>query len=374
MKPKVEIRKIESYQLDLIKSAVEAFLTSARSFRLDNAKTVLIKPNLLGGFPPEKAVTTHPVVLEAIIQYLLDQGKEVWLGDSPGGSGNVKQVWQITGMQELADKYPIKLVNLASYGVQESDIKGCKLQISKLVWQVDAIINVSKYKTHSLMAFTGAVKNLFGFVPGMVKTEYHKLYPDTDGFGHMIASLHKAVKHRITYNIMDGIVGMDGAGPSAGNPRKFGLLFGSASAPALDYIAATYMGFKLSQVGYLREVLHDEGIIPSQIIYPVSFNEFQLTDVDNQTAGIRSQIMRYVPGFMKYLLQKMFDFYPFITENCKACMICVKSCPVQTIKVGFEGIPAIMTDKCIRCLCCHEMCPHQAITIQKSPLARLILN
>jgi len=374
MKPKVEIRKIESYQLDQIKSAVEAFLTSAHLTRLDHAKTVLIKPNLLGGFAPEKAVTTHPVVLEAIIQYLLEQGKEVWVGDSPGGAGNVKQVWQTTGMQELADKYPIKLVNLSAHGVQEFNIKGCKLQISKIVWQIDAIINVSKYKTHSLMAFTGAVKNLFGLVPGMVKTEYHKLYPNSDEFGHMIASLHKTVKHRITYNIMDGIIGMDGAGPSAGTPRKFGLLLGSVSAPALDYIAATFMGFKLNQVGYLKEVLHDEGIIPSQIEFPVSFNDFLLPEVDHQTAGIRSQIMRYVPGFMKYVLKTLFDFYPLITADCQKCMICVKSCPVQTIKVGFDDVPVVMTDNCIRCLCCHEMCPHHAIIIQKSRLARLILQ
>ncbi len=374
MKPKVEIRKIDAYQPDLIKAAIESFLSSPRSFRLDNAKTVLIKPNLLGAFAPEKAVTTHPVVLEALIKYLLEIGKEVWLGDSPGGSGNVKQIWQVTGMQELADKYPIKLVNLASFGVQEFDINGCKLQISKIVWQVDAVISVSKYKTHSLMAYTGAIKNLYGLVPGMVKTEYHKLYPDTDGFGHMIASLHKTIKHRITYHIMDGIIGMEGAGPSAGKPRNFGLLFGSSSAPALDYIASSYMGFQLKQVKYLREVLHDEGIIPSQIEYPVSFTDFHIAKVDFQTAGLRSQMMRYIPGFVKLIVKRMFVFYPFITESCQACMICVKSCPVQTIKVGFNGVPAIDTDKCIRCLCCHELCPHHAIIIKKSPLAKLFLD
>ena len=374
MKQKVEIRSIESYQLDQLKSAVAAFLSSARSVRLDNAKTVLIKPNLLGGFAPEKAVTTHPIVIEAIIQYLLDRGKEVWLGDSPGGSGNVKQVWLTTGLQALADKYPIQLVNLSSAGVQEIITDGCTLRISKIVWQVDAIISVSKYKTHSLMAYTGAIKNLFGLVPGMIKTEYHKLFPATDNFGHMLAALHKTVKHRVVYHIMDGIVGMDGAGPSAGNPRNFGLLFGSTSAPALDYIASTFMGFKLKQIGYLKEALHDEGIIPSQIEYPVSFNDFRLKNVDIQTAGNSSHAMIFVPGFIKYLLKKTFVFYPLITDSCQACLICVKSCPVQTIKIGFEGIPAIDTDKCIRCLCCHEMCPYHAITIQKSLFARLVLK
>jgi NAD-dependent dihydropyrimidine dehydrogenase PreA subunit len=224
------------------------------------------------------------------------------------------------------------------------------------------------------MAYTGALKNLFGLVPGMIKTEYHKTYPATEGFGHMLVALHKTVKHRVAYHIMDGIVGMDGAGPSAGNPRNFGLLFGSASAPALDYIGATYMGFKLRDVGYLKEALHDEGIIPSQIEYPVSFNGFRLTGVDTRTASNRSHIMNYVPGFMRFFLRKLFVFYPFITDKCKSCLVCVKSCPVQTIKIGFDGVPAIFTDNCIRCLCCHEMCPYTAITIRKSAFARLFLG
>lgn len=374
MKPKVELRKIDAYQLEPVKSAVEAFLASSRSFRLENAKTVLIKPNLLGGFAPEKAVTTHPIVLEAIIQILLSQGKEVWLGDSPGGSGNVKQIWQVTGMQALADKYNIRLVNFANYGVQKYDSGDCLLQISKIVWRVDAIISVSKYKTHSLMAYTGAIKNLYGLVPGMIKTDYHRQYPDTDAFGHMIAALHKAVKHRIAYHIMDGIVGMEGAGPSAGNPRNFGLLFGSTSAPALDYIAASFMGFRLNQIGYLREVLHYEGIIPSRIEYPVSFNEFCLPKVNNRTVGMSSRMLRYLPGVIKLLVNSTFDFYPNISQDCKACLICVKSCPVQTIKVGYNGIPAVDKNNCIRCLCCHEMCPHHAIEIKKSAVAKLFLK
>ena len=80
MKVKVAIRKVETYNLPEVRAAVEDFLSAQKLPRLQNAKTVLVKPNLLAAFPPEKAVTTHPVVLEAIIQYLLENGKEVWLG------------------------------------------------------------------------------------------------------------------------------------------------------------------------------------------------------------------------------------------------------------------------------------------------------
>ncbi|MFO7659490.1 MAG: DUF362 domain-containing protein [Candidatus Cloacimonadaceae bacterium] len=374
MKTKVAVRNIESYQLAIIKEAVADFLSSANPSRLQNAKTVLIKPNLLGAFAPEQAVTTHPVVIEAIIQYLLEAGKEVWLGDSAGGTANTTDVWQVTGMQELADKYAVRLVNFSSFGIQDFTVDGVELKLSKVVWQADAIINVSKYKTHGLMAYTGAIKNLYGLVPGLIKTEYHKQYPDGVSFGHMLATLYMIVRHRVAYHIMDGIVGMDGAGPSAGTPKEFGLLFGSTSAAALDYLAASFMGFHLKQIRYVKEALHEEGIIPSQIEFPLSFNDFRLPNVNRKAVWLSSNLMLQVPNGVRTILKKVFDFYPRITEACQACQICVKSCPVQTIEVVGEGIPFIKTDKCIRCLCCHELCPYRAIEIHKSLVAKLFMH
>jgi uncharacterized protein (DUF362 family)/NAD-dependent dihydropyrimidine dehydrogenase PreA subunit len=371
---KVAIRKIDHYDVDEVYAGIKDFLKSNRTCRLDSAKTVLLKPNLLGSFTPDKAVTTHPVVMEAIIRYLLEQKKEIWIADSPGGTVNLNQVWQSSGLSALAEKYPVKLLNLSSFGVQEISLNGMKLKVSKVIWEADAIISVSKYKTHSMMAFTGAVKNLYGLVPGLVKSEYHKQYPETGEFAHLLATLYKAIKHRVCYHIMDGIVGMDGAGPSAGNPRNFGLLFGSTSAPALDYLAATMMGFKLQQVPYMHEVLHDDGILPSRITYPISFRQFSFENVDLKTATLRSMAMSYVPGFVRYAFNKLYNYYPLITPDCKKCLICVKSCPVETIKVGKDGIPVIIKDKCIRCLCCHEMCPHHAIIIEKTALAKLIIG
>jgi len=374
MKTSVSIRKIETYDLAAVKAAVSDFLAQDSPARLANARTVLIKPNLVGPFAPEQAVTTHPIVLEAVITCLLDKGKEVWMGDSPGGTANLKQVWNTCGLTDLANRYPIKLVNFASFGVQEMQADDITLQVSKVIWEADAVLSVSKYKTHSLMAYSGAVKNLYGLIPGLVKSTYHRQYPETGGFAHLLAMLHKSVKHRIAYHIMDGIVGMDGAGPSAGNPRNFGLLFGSASAAALDYIGSSLMGFKLQQVPYLTEILHDDGILPSAIEIPISFQGFKLPQVDRNTVGFRSQAIRYVPGFVKYGFRKLFDFYPVIMPECKACLICVQSCPMQTIRVMPDKKPHIMVDNCIRCMCCHEMCPHHAITVHKTWLANLLFS
>jgi len=373
MKVKVAVRSIDSYNLELIKSGIREFIESNDIRRLDSARTVLIKPNLLGGFAPEKAVTTHPVVLEALIQILLEAKKEVWIGDSPGGNVNLQDVWDTCGISNLAERYTVKLINLNHFGVQDIEHNGFKISLSKAVWEADTIINAGKYKTHGLVAYTGAVKNLYGLIPGLTKSYYHRQFPDSQSFGKLLTELYSAVKHRIAFNVLDGIWGMDGAGPSAGRVRKFGLLFCSESAPALDYVATKFMGFKLEQVPYLREAMHDDGILSSQIEYPLSFNDFQLPDVDIRTSQFSSRSIMYLPSALKYVFRKVYNFSPFITDECQSCYVCVKVCPVQTIKPDDNGVPVINTAKCIRCMCCHEMCPHYAITLHKSFLTRLIM-
>jgi uncharacterized protein (DUF362 family)/NAD-dependent dihydropyrimidine dehydrogenase PreA subunit len=372
MKPKVSVRKIDSYQLESVKAALKDFLDAAGPTRLDHANTVLIKPNLLGGFPPEKAVTTHPTVLEALIQLLLEKQKEVWLGDSPGGNIDIEETWKICGVQALAEKYSVRLVNFSRYGVQEIDHSGYKIRPSKITWEADAIINIGKMKTHSLMAYTGAVKNLFGLVPGLAKSAYHREHPEAASFGHMLAALYHLVRHRVAYHILDGIVGMDGAGPSAGRPRNFGLLLGSTSGAALDYIASGYMGFSLGQVPYVREAMHGEGIIPAQVETPISFNHFKLQKVNIRVVLFNSYLMKLLPASVKYVVRHLYNFYPQITDKCVACGICVGACPVSTIKMENGRKPIIYAENCIRCLCCHEMCPHNAIIIHKTLMARLL--
>ena len=372
MRQKVSIRKIDTYNLGEIEAAVSDFLGGLKSSKIGRSKRILIKPNTLGAFSPEKAVTTHPVVLEAIIRYFLDKGKEVWMGDSPGGTANVDAVFKTCGYTALAEKYPIKLVNLSTSGFREIEIEGIKIKVSELLWKCGVVINVAKYKTHSLMAYTGAMKNLYGVIPGMVKTEYHKEYPDTLSFARLLQLLHKAVKSRITYNFIDGIVGMDGAGPSAGNPRNFGLLFGSTSAPSVDAVASRIMGFKIGDVPYLSEALHEEGILPSRIAIPTSFRNYRIEDADIRTVKLRKELLVHVPAFAKKTFKKLYNVHPFVGPDCKRCGICVKSCPVKAIEYQADGYPKIDQTICIKCMCCHELCPHHSIEIYKPPIMKLI--
>lgn len=369
----VQIRSIESYDLPQIEDAINTWFKDLRDPKFGRSKRVLIKPNTLGAFPIERAVTTHPIVLEALIRYFLARKKEVWLGDSPGGSVAVQKVWDVCGLQDLADRYPIRLVNLSTHPFKEMKYNGIAVKISDALFKCGIVINVAKYKTHSLMAFTGALKNLYGLVPGMVKSEYHRLNPDTKSFAELLLAIYGIAKTKVSYNIIDGIIGMDGAGPSGGNPRNFGLLMGSSSIAALDTVASRMMGFSIRDVPYLWDALHSEGIIPSQIIVPQSFRHHKL-HADIKAVKLSKEGLRYLPRFAAIAFKKVYYYYPEISSRCVRCGVCVKSCPVEAISWQDNGFPLVDKDKCIKCMCCHELCPSQAVDIHKSFVAKRILG
>ncbi len=46
----------------------------------------------------------------------------------------------------------------------------------KEIRESNFVINVAKAKTHAFAGYTGAVKNLFGVIPGPIKGEMHLKY------------------------------------------------------------------------------------------------------------------------------------------------------------------------------------------------------
>src|SRR4051794_875504 len=59
---------------------------------------ILLKPNLLGAREPERAVTTHPEIVRAMIRLVREAGATPVVGDSPGGAvKGVDRVWEKTG-------------------------------------------------------------------------------------------------------------------------------------------------------------------------------------------------------------------------------------------------------------------------------------
>jgi len=369
---KVQIEKIESYNFDKIYSFIE---TLQLDKILKNKKKILLKPNLLGAFSPEKAVTTHPVIVDAVITYLKKIGKEIILGDSPGGSILITPVWEKTGMKQMALKHEIPLVNFKNGGITKQSSSGIQFPITNYIWEADAVINLCKYKTHSLMSYTGAIKNLYGLIPGLKKSDYHKEHPDHTRFAKVITGLYSIVKDRISINIMDGIIGMEGDGPSAGDPRNFGVMFASESAASLDFVASSMMGFQPDRLEYIYPSLEMDNVKISEIEISDEWHNFKFHKVKIKKIGLYIKILAYSPKFLKNLFKKYFTYYPDFNDKCKKCNICVESCPMQVMTLTKDDDhPIINYDKCIKCMCCHEMCPHQAIFVHKSFLAKFLIK
>jgi uncharacterized protein (DUF362 family)/Pyruvate/2-oxoacid:ferredoxin oxidoreductase delta subunit len=371
----VHIEKIQNYDKSLIKKWIASCWEKDNFYtELEGIETVLIKPNLLGAFEPEKAVTVHPIFLESLIEVLQSYGKKVQLGDSPGGNVPISKVWKESGVEDIANRYGVQLIRFGEK-IRKIERDGFSFVFDDAFFQADLVIDVAKYKTHSMMLFTGAVKNLYGVVPGLLKSDYHKQCPTPDDFSTLLAALYSCLKPKVKYAFIDGILGMEGEGPSAGQARNFGVVFGGKIPSAIDYFAAKMMGFIPQDVALIRKSMRCDNISENDIEIDEQWTNFVFENVRIGVVSKRNKILNLAPKWVLNYFKRHFSYYPAFKKNCIACGICVRSCPMQimTLNKGMKH-PEIEYSKCIKCLCCHEMCPEHAMYLKKSWIAKLIFK
>lgn len=330
---------------------------------------VLIKPNLLSAKGPERAITTHPNLVEAVAFLVRSCGAEPLVGDSPGGAiRGIERVWKNTGMQEMAERNGLELINFEASGLEEVISGSYTFHIARPVLEADVIINMPKLKTHTLTLLTCGIKNIFGTIPGFRKAGMHKKYPKPAEFSRMLVELFGLVKPALT--IVDAVTAMEGNGPSSGSPRKIGLLLASPDAVAVDAVAGDLVGFRRGQIDTTS--MADEAGIGTA--------ELGRIRIVGDGAGVRpegfelpsNRGMRLIPGPLARMMAPLVWLKLEIDPGrCTRCRLCLDSCPVKTIE-DRNGVIAVKHEKCIQCMCCHELCPECAIDIRMSLLARLI--
>lgn len=237
-KSRVVIMGCESYDNELVyeklKSAVE-LLGGIEQF-VNRQERILLKPNLLRGKTPDAGVTTHPAVFEAIIRLLKEADyNRLFYGDSPG-FGSPTGAAKESGLAAIAAQYEIPLKDFSS-GQQMDFLLGIgtkKFDIAQGVLESDAIISLSKMKTHGLTRITGAIKNQFGCVYGLNKGMSHAHYPSVKSFSKMLVDLNRYLSPKLRLFVMDGIVAMEGNGPASGKPVPMKVLLVSDDPVALD--------------------------------------------------------------------------------------------------------------------------------------------
>jgi uncharacterized protein (DUF362 family) len=177
----VSIEKCGSYDDHEVRKAVKACLAPLGGLEsvVSDGDRVLVKLNLLSAKAPEAAVTTHPAIVRATVELVQQLGATPVLGDSPGGgstAASYKALLEKTGIQDVVDNTGCELVRFdeAKREVAATNAKTFKkLTLANAVTEADVIIGLPKLKTHNLTYYTGAVKLLYGYVPGLFKTEYH---------------------------------------------------------------------------------------------------------------------------------------------------------------------------------------------------------
>lgn len=376
---RVFLHHLEDYSMDALIPVIDNMLESGGVYKkLERTKRVVIKPNLVMRSSPEDGIITHPNVVSAVALCVKRHGANVLVAESGGGVYNtsvMKSVFRGCGYTAAAEKYGFELYTDCAYRQAElaDGIRCNALDVIEpyLRPHDSVIINIAKLKTHGMLGYSGAVKNLFGTVPGLMKPELHCRYPEKDAFAEMIVDLCEYI--RPDFSVIDGIYAMQGDGPTGGERRFVGALIGSESPYDADIVGTALIGMEPTELPIQKNAFErrlcgksvsDIELLGESIssLYVADFKPARSSDVD---------FLKRVPGFLRPLAKKLTTPYPKIrVGSCVGCGKCAESCPQHTITIRGERA-CIDYSRCIKCFCCHEMCPKHVIDIKRFSIFRL---
>ncbi len=350
-------------------------------------ETIILKPNLLRAVKAEQAVTTHPAVVAAAGGAVVAQGARAVIADSPGSGFRyteavLRRTYDTCGMTAAAREAGAEL-NFDTGHEIVSHPEGRlvkRFEVITPVLRADGLINLGKLKTHVYTAMTGAVKNLFGVIPDLIKPGYHAKLADGRRFAGMLLDLADLIAPRL--NIMDAVVGMEGDGPGSGDPRRVGWLLASVNALAVDVIAAEMMGLAPEDNPLLLEA-RARGLAPARVeeveLVGATLDELRVPGwrlPGTRATGVGISGSEWWQRPVGVLLRSAMSLRPeVLPERCVGCGACVRACPehvIALVDAGGGQTARINQRGCIRCYCCHEMCPEDAIELRRSLLYRLM--
>ncbi len=372
LKPAVSIAACSDYDPVRVRSAVAEAVNLVGGIRafVQPGDRVLIKPNLLKASPPAAAVTTHPEIVRAVIRLVKDAGGEPQVGDSPG-FGELRRVCEKTGVLEVLEQEGVQLADMDSSVRVRTRGQFHHFEIARTVHDADVVINLPKLKTHGMMVLTGAVKNLFGCIPGKRKVQWHfNTGVNRDAFARMLVELSALIKPALT--VMDAVVGMEGNGPGSGDPRPLGVIMAGPDPVSLDVVAGMIVGADPSGLYVVRAAA------------AAGIGETSLDRINLRGAELGSVLVKdfrlppqehlewRLPEWGRSFLKDALTTRPVIDHDvCVQCGVCEGHCPQKAIRRKDRRL-AIEYRNCIRCFCCQEFCPRGAITVGKGWALRLV--
>ena len=255
----VSLVKFDS-SLDSLRKAIELCQGFEKLGRDDR---VLIKPNNCFRhriMPPYGMVTTSWIV-DGVIQLLLEYGcKDISIGEGAiigifdELEPYTKKGFKGTGIEKIAKKYGIKLIDFNQGDFHELDLGGIKVQVSRAALDTDFLVNIPVLKTHFQTKVSLGFKNLKGCLSKDSKKRFHT----SKRLDTLICLLNEAIKSDLV--IIDGIYMLE-RGPEtlAGVAHRKDLIIASPDVFECDVVGATILGIDPAQVDYLREFAQRHG-------------------------------------------------------------------------------------------------------------------
>ncbi|MBI4683416.1 MAG: DUF362 domain-containing protein [Nitrospirae bacterium] len=348
----VLIRNAE-YNYAALRPIIFEIMDSLAGDRIQSNSRVVIKPNLLAPASPEKAIVTHPLVVKAAVEYVLNKGAIPQISDSPA-VGSFEKILKESGIKSALKGMDVEYREFKESVIVDVGEPFKKIEIASDTINADFIINLPKLKTHTQMLLTLGIKNLFGCVVGLKKPEWHvRAGVDREMFARLLVKIYQAVKPSLT--VIDGVLAMEGQGPGKGGiPKKIGVIIGSRDTVAVDIVICRMLGINADDL-LTNRIAKEQRLAPDEIIYDGALpdiKDFRFPEITPVVFGPQR-----LHGFMRrHLVQR-----PECDDSlCKLCGECWNYCPAAAIthkrkKLHFDY------DKCIRCYCCIEVCPHGAL-------------
>lgn len=360
---KVILRKVNEYKEELIR---DVFVEN-KNFILDglsHGDKVLVKPNFLSFNPPERAVTTHPIFIKTFVKFLLENKLNVIVGDIPGRAISLTKLKELSGVYELEGEN-LKIEDLGIYGFRFAgkSVNGIEIKLPNILWDVKKVFNLPKMKTHSLTFISGATKNLFGLTPRKDRLEIHSI-SDPVLFSKVLIDINHFLPVSQTV-LMDGILGMEGDGPSFGEPVWFNSVIISDNPIVADLIMSRVMGFDLLDIPLFKNE------IPQNYELDGNLNEFIRKSEKPKTFLVSPKGTSKIASFFYKYFGDYIQPKPYVDKNkCIKCGVCASKCAGKAITLN--PYPSFDREKCVLCYCCHELCPQGAIYLKRGVISKLV--
>jgi len=366
----VSLVDVPKYDLDLIYNAVISSLKDI-GFNIPQGKSILLKPNIMAQNRPEQHSVTHCTFVEAVVKLLKENDNIITIGESSAfyQKGLTELAFDTSRMSHISRKYGIKLLPFEKsklVKITDNIESRIPLYLPEEILNADMVLGLPKLKTHSGLRMSGAVKNMYGCLPGGYKQLGHIRTENDLELSDIFIDICETVKPSLF--IMDAIMGLDGGPSSAGKARFTGRVITSSNAHALDAVAAKILGYNPMEIPTLIRA-HERGLI----------DDFRSIEIKGTLPDVKFKKLIRGPVELKKEKDSIFITDTFVTpfiskKKCNLCMECIDFCPAKAIIHDSEigGFPLIDYSKCIHCYHCLYACPAQAFRTRSTLKNRFI--